>query len=199
MKFKIDLRYIGNCACDLFKENAKTLAVIAVCWLIGLAVGVAVSVKIEDYAALNILEALKDGSYSASGTFFRCLALGAVGAAAAYLTAFKRQLAAISAVWTVYLGYRFGMLAVGSCNVALATGLVSLILFCLPCAVSAIFLISCTIGATSGCRLAKNAAMTCRKPLTDALIKTAILLGAYALVLIVFCVILPKLIALLFL
>ena len=98
MKFKIDLRYVGNCACDLFKENAKTLAAIAACWLIGLAVGVAVSVKIEDYAALNILEALKDGSFSASGTFFRCLALGAVGAAAAYLTAFKRQLAAISAI-----------------------------------------------------------------------------------------------------
>lgn len=199
MKCKIDLRYICNCACDLFKENVKTLVVIAVCWIVGLAVGVAVSVKIEDYAALNVIEALKDGSFSASGIYFRLFALGAIGAAAAYLTAFKRQLAVISAVWTVYLGYRFGMLAVGSCNVALATGIVSLMLFCLPAAIAAIFLITCTIGATSGCRLAKKAVMTCRKPLTDALIKTAILFAAYAVALLVFCVILPKLIAFLFL
>ena len=55
MKFKIDLRYIGNCACDLFKENAKTLAAIAVCWLIGLAVGVAAGTMA--YAAANLTTA----------------------------------------------------------------------------------------------------------------------------------------------
>ena len=77
------------------------------------------------------------------------------------------------------------MLAVGSCNVALATGIVSLILFCLPCAIVGDISHRVHDRRYVGCRLAKNAAMTCRKPLTDALIKTAILLGAYALVLIV--------------
>ena len=199
MKFKLDMRYASNCARDLIATNSRSLLIASACFVVGTAIGVAVAVKIEDYSALNLLEALKLGEYSASGAFFKCLALGVIGAALAYLTAFKRQLAALSALWSVYLGYRFGMLAVGSCNTALATGIVSLILFCIPVAAAAIFLIACTIGATSGCRLAKNAAMTCRKPLTDALIKTAILLGAYMLVLIVFCVILPKLIALLFL
>ena len=162
MKFKLDMRYASNCARDLIATNSRSLLIASACFVVGTAIGVAVAVKIEDYSALNLLEALKLGEYSASGAFFKCLALGVIGAALAYLTAFKRQLAALSALWSVYLGYRFG-------------------------------------GATSGCRLAKNAAMTCRKPLTDALIKTAILLGAYMLVLIVFCVILPKLIALLFL
>lgn len=199
MKFKLDIRYASNCARDLIATNSRSLLITSACFVVGTAIGVAVAVKIEDYSALNLLEALKLGEYSASGAFFKCLALGAIGAALAYLTAFKRQLAALSALWSVYLGYRFGMLAVGSCNAALTTGIVSLILFCIPVAAAAIFLIACTIGATSGCRLAKNAAMTCRKPLADALIKTGILLAIYALVLIVFCVILPKLIALLFL
>ena len=199
MKFKLDMRYASNCARDLIATNSRSLLIASACFVVGTAIGVAVAVKIEDYSALNLLEALKLGEYSASGAFFKCLALGVIGAALAYLTAFKRQLAALSALWSVYLGYRFGMLAVGSCNTALATGIVSLILFCIPVAVAAIFLIACTIGATSGCRLAKNAAMTCRKPLADALIKTVISLAIYALVLIVFCVILPKLIAILFL
>lgn len=199
MKFKLDMRYASNCARDLIATNSRSLLIASACFVVGTAIGVAVAVKIEDYSALNLLEALKLGEYSASGAFFKCLALGVIGAALAYLTAFKRQLAALSALWSVYLGYRFGMLAVGSCNTALATGIVSLILFCIPVAAAAIFLIACTIGATSGCRLAKNAAMTCRKPLTDALIKTGISLAIYALVLIVFCVILPKLIAILFL
>ena len=199
MKFKLDMRYASNCARDLIATNSRSLLIASACFVVGTAIGVAVAVKIEDYSALNLLEALKLGEYSASGAFFKCLALGVIGAALAYLTAFKRQLAALSALWSVYLGYRFGMLAVGSCNTALATGIVSLILFCIPVAAAAIFLIACTIGATSGCRLAKNAAMTCRKPLTDALIITGISLAIYALVLIVFCVILPKLIAILFL
>ena len=199
MKFKLDMRYASNCARDLIATNSRYLLIASACFVVGTAIGVAVAVKIEDYSALNLLEALKLGEYSASGAFFKCLALGVIGAALAYLTAFKRQLAALSALWSVYLGYRFGMLAVGSCNTALATGIVSLILFCIPVAAAAIFLIACTIGATSGCRLAKNAAMTCRKPLADALIKTGISLAIYALVLIVFCVILPKLIAILFL
>lgn len=199
MKFKLDMRYASNCARDLIATNSRSLLIASACFVVGTAIGVAVAVKIEDYSALNLLEALKLGEYTASGAFFKCLALGVIGAALAYLTAFKRQLAALSALWSVYLGYRFGMLAVGSCNTALATGIVSLILFCIPVSAAAIFLIACTIGATSGCRLAKNAAMTCRKPLADALIKTGILLAIYALVLIVFCVILPKLIALLFL
>ena len=199
MKFKLDMRYASNCARDLIATNSRSLLITSACFAVGTAIGVAVAVKIEDYSALNLLEALKLGEYSASGAFFKCLALGVIGAALAYLTAFKRQLAALSALWSVYLGYRFGMLAVGSCNAALATGIVSLILFCIPVAAAAIFLIACTIGATSGCRLAKNAAMTCRKPLADALIKTGLLLAIYALVLIVFCVILPKLIAILFL
>ena len=199
MKFKLDMRYASNCARDLIATNSMSLLIASACFVVGTAIGVAVAVKIEDYSALNLLEALKLGEYSASGAFFKCLALGVIGAALAYLTAFKRQLAALSALWSVYLGYRFGMLAVGSCNTALATGIVSLILFCIPVAAAAIFLIACTIGATSGCRLAKNATMTCRKPLADALIKTGISLAIYALVLIVFCVILPKLIAILFL
>ena len=199
MKFKLDMRYASNCARDLIATNSRSLLIASACFVFGTAIGVAVAVKIEDYSALNLLEALKLGEYSASGAFFKCLALGVIGAALAYLTAFKRQLAALSALWSVYLGYRFGMLAVGSCNTALATGIVSLILFCIPVAAAAIFLIACTIGATSGCRLAKNAAMTCRKPLADALIKTGISLAIYALVLIVFCFILPKLIAILFL
>ena len=199
MKFKLDMRYASNCARDLIATNSRSLLIASACFVVGTAIGVAVAVKIEDYSALNLLEALKLGEYSASGAFFKCLALGVIGAALAYLTAFKRQLAALSVLWSVYLGYRFGMLAVGSCNTALATGIVSLILFCIPVAAAAIFLIACTIGATSGCRLAKNATMTCRKPLADALIKTGISLAIYALVLIVFCVILPKLIAILFL
>lgn len=199
MKFKLDMRYASNCARDLIATNSRSLLIASACFVVGTAIGVAVAVKIEDYSALNLLEALKLGEYSASAAFFKCLALGVIGAALAYLTAFKRQLAALSALWSVYLGYRFGMLAVGSCNTALATGIVSLILFCIPVAAAAIFLIACTIGTTSGCRLAKNAAMTCRKPLADALIKTGISLAIYALVLIVFCVILPKLIAILFL
>ena len=117
------MRYASNCARDLIATNSRSLLMTSACFVVGTAIGVAVAVKIEDYSALNLLEALKLGEYTASGAFFKCLALGVIGAALAYLTAFKRQLAALSALWSVYLGYRFGMLAVGSCNTALATGI----------------------------------------------------------------------------
>ena len=92
------MRYASNCARDLIATNSRSLLIASACFVVGTAIGVAVAVKIEDYSALNLLEALKLGEYSASGAFFKCLALGVIGAALAYLTAFKRQLAAVRTV-----------------------------------------------------------------------------------------------------
>lgn len=199
MKLKLDTRCAGRHISSFFKQYSRLILGFAVCFVIGLAIGIAVAVRLEEFVKQNVIEELKLGEYSSASTFFNYVFLGLIGAAIAYLSVFKRGFAVLSALWLGFCGYRFGMLAVGCVNVSLATGIICCIFIYLPPYVALLLLSCATVAFASKYWLAKNAALTCRSSLTDLLIKTGILFALYAIVALVFCVIVPWLIRLIFL
>lgn len=199
MKTKINLHSLAAEIKSFFANNARTIAVFLVCFGIGAVIGIATSVKLEEFEKINVIEQLKLGEYSMSGSFFRALAYGAIGAAIAYMSVFKRAFALASALWLIYIGYRFGLLAVGACNVSLITGLVCCFLLYAPVYLGVVLLVSATVVAASEYWLAKNAALTCKSSLTALAIKTGIYLAVFALAALFFCVIAPWLLAVIFL
>ena len=199
MKFKPNANFFAAEAAEFLRKNSRLAVLFACCALLGATIGIAVALKIEDYSSENVIELLKSAEYSKSSAFFKYSALAAVGALIGYLAVFKRVFTLASVFWLIYIGYRFGLLAVGACNVSLGTGLACIFLFCAPIYFSLTALSFAVVGLCSRFWLAKNTAMTCRSLLSRAICETAVCLAVFVAVDAIFTVMIPWLIDILFL